>query len=456
MFTKFKLEFVVNRTVVGKFFIGTALLIALTPPTWAQLSPSGVNFALNLSQALERADQQNTQLAAARRSLAVSQAGVTIAGFSPNPQIAVTYGFGNAYTIAGNPQQIGLAQTIELGGKRDARIALAQSQVQLTGLQIEQLRTDIRGQVRRAYAELATAEATAQAVEAQTKLVQRLRDIARKRFEAGAAPEAEVLQAQLALNQTSTLKVQAQGRIQTAQIQLNTLLGGLPQAPIEISDKGLFNLTVQTTQLVPNPRTPLPPVDDLVERAYRQRPELKGALQQIEVARGQLNLAQAQRTPDLQASAGYLFSTYSNPGVDGAPGLGGGQFGGVFVGAGVTIPIFYNQQGEVAQAEASISQGDAVLTALKQQINAEVRTAYQQVLNARDNLQRFQTRLIPDSAEVLKLAQESYQVGKTPLTNAILAQQADQQVRSGYLDTVSTYQSAYADLERALGAPLNL
>jgi hypothetical protein len=47
-------------------------------------------------------------------------------------------------------------------------------------------------------------------------------------------------------------------------------------------------------------------------------------------------------------------------------------------------------------------------------------------------------------------------MGKTDLATAILAQQQYQQLLSTYFDTVSAYQVAWANLEKAAGVPLRL
>lgn len=410
------------------------------------LPPS--QFDLSLSEAFERADRFNPQLVVSRRNLNLAQADITIAGAVPNLQIAAQYGFGSVYTDQANPQQVGVSQTVELGGKRSARLAVADANYRLSQLQLDAQRWQIRSQVRKAYAELAAAAANAASVEAQTALVQRLVDIAAKRFEAGAAPEAELLQAQLSRSQIDTQRTLAEGRLRQARIALASLLGEAdPKQDVSISDTGLFKLSVQRSELAPVPNSELPQVETLLGRAYTQRLDLLAVQQQSQVARSQLGLAQSQRVPDLQLSAGYLFTSLAN----GQP-----QANGVFLGAGVTVPIFYNQQGEVARAQVTIEQSGLQQAALRAQIAAEVRSAYQALSISRENIRKYQEQLLPASQNVLQLAQESYQVGKTGLTSAIFAQQANQQIRSGYLDAVVAYQSAWADLETAVGSPLSL
>lgn len=425
--------------------MSTLLWLALTPPLMAQSNPS--QFTLSLSEAFAKADAQNPQLKAAERNLDLGKGDITIAGAIPNPQLQAQYGFGPVYSQAGNPQQILLQQTVELGGKRDARINIANAQYQVTNLQLSAQRWDIHNQVRKAYAELAAAEANAESVNTQVALSDKLVLITRKRVEAGVAPEAELLQAKLTRKQLEAQEAQAKGRIQNARIQLNGLFGDPPEANTVVSDKGLFNLSVEKTELAPSPKTALPPVEALVEQAYAKRLDLKATAQQQEVARSQLRLVDAQRVPDLQLGLGYAFTTFSNDNP---------QISGVLTTLGVTLPVFYNQNGEAAKAKATLDQTRLQIDASRRQIATTIYASYQTLSVAKENILKYQTRILFDAEEVLKLAQESYQVGKTGLSSVILAQQSVQQVRSGYLDAVVAYQGAWADLESAVGTPLDL
>jgi len=419
----------------------------------AAISPTKANSGLRLSleEAFQRAEARNPQLLAALRNLNISYAGITIAAARPNPQFSAQFGVGNIYTVSSNPQQIGIAQTLELAGKRSKRISVAKSQYDLALLQYNSTRFDLHGQVRRAYAELAASQASARSQQEQIQLLQRLVYIARKRFEAGAAPEAELLQAQLALNQTEPQLRQALERIEQARIQFNGLLGDNPTQNVQISDPGIFALkvvkTVNKTELVPAPNAQLPTLNELLARAYKERLDLKIAQEQTAVAQQQLRLASAQRVPDPQLSSGYLFTTANSPGVE--------NTSGVFFGATINLPIFYKQQGELAQAHATIDQSQQQEKAVQLQIAVDVHAAYQALLIARETISKYQFQLLPASREVLGLAQESYQVGKTDLTSVITIEQADQQNRSAYVDAITAYQSSYADLEKAIGTSVS-
>ncbi len=77
-------------------------------------------------------------------------------------------------------------------------------------LQVATVLFSIHNQVRRAYAELAAAEAYDDLIEAQRKVALELAYTAEKRYQSGKASRSEFLQAQLGVMQFDTQRNQAQ------------------------------------------------------------------------------------------------------------------------------------------------------------------------------------------------------------------------------------------------------
>lgn len=107
---------------------------------------------------------------------------------------------------------------------------------------------------------------------------------------------------------------------------------------------------------------------------------------------------------------------------------------------------------------AQVSQDQARTQALIIQIRAtaEVKAAYENVRLARANISKYRTLLLAGAKETVRLAELGYKYGRNRLSDVILAQQSAQQVNVGYFDAVVAYQNAWADLERAVGRPLEL
>src|SRR5579885_2391446 len=165
---------------------------------------------LSLRACFDRAQDYNKEIIASRANLPVSKAAIEIASALPNPVFGLQYGFGPAFTIiiAGNPEQFGFVERIQTAGKRSKQINLARANYRAAQLQVAALMFDVHNRVRRAYCELAAAEAYADLIEAQRSVAQELFDIAQKRLVAGKGPHSEVLQAELGVLQFETQRNQ--------------------------------------------------------------------------------------------------------------------------------------------------------------------------------------------------------------------------------------------------------
>ena len=407
---------------------------------------------LSLKAAFDQAEEHNPEILKAKQDVSITEAGIISAGAIPNPQLATQLGFGPAWTktIAGNTQQVGINQIVETGGKRAARLRLARSQKSAAMLQLDSLRFELRTRIRRVYAELAAAQAFVRLIESQRALTARLVQIAIERFKAGSSPEAEIIQSRLNLNQYDAQRNSAQGRIRQAQIQLSILLGE-PVAPNLIAiDHGLFESESDSNDLVPQPDKPLPEESVLLQSAIGVRPDLLVAKQQLNVSTKQLALAKTQRIPDVILGSGFAFSTFK----DLAP-PDKQQFG-AYLNVNMDLPIFYRKQGEIMSARVSQDQAKTQALIIQNRATAEVTAAYENVRLARANISKYRTQLLAKAQETVRLAELGYKYGRNRLSDVILAQQSAQQVNVGYFDAVVAYQNAWADLERAIGRPLQL
>jgi cobalt-zinc-cadmium efflux system outer membrane protein len=404
---------------------------------------------VSLSDALKMAEEYNVQLQVEEKNLELGKADIQMARYLPNPEFAGVFSAGNIVTTLGNPQQVGVNWLLETAGKRRKRTNLAVSQYDLTHLNYGAARWEIRSDVRAAYSNMLAAEQKQAVILKQMKLLDELVEIAMKRYRAGVASGAEVQQALLARQQMDVRKNEAIARIEQAQLQLNSLLGNKLPPLFEISDKGLFKVKVEKTEMAPPVANPLPDLNALRAQAQRSRIDLQATRQQSVVSQNALKLAVAQKIPDLQLSAGYLLAR--SPGPNGNRAF----FGGPMLATTVTLPVFHNQEGEIAKINASLAQNRLRIGDLERQIQLDVDTAYSRLKLAQENINVYENTLIPSARNVVRLAVRSYEVGKTPLANVIMAQQSLQQVMSDYAQAIIDDQNAWGDLEKSVGVPLD-
>jgi outer membrane protein, heavy metal efflux system len=406
---------------------------SLTAPALAQAQtaqPPLIN--LRLEEALHKAELNNPQLLAARRSVAVAESGVAVAGVSPNPRLALDVPVGLAET----KRTLGLEQPIELGGKREARLALAGDQTRTAQLQLEMMRWQVRFDVRQAYAELAIAQAAQNQAEQTVGLNKQLVEIARKRLVAGDVAEADLIQTRFVLERARQRLEPTNNRIRQANIKLASLLGQPTEILIEPADGKQFNLSIEEKQKAPGTLPPLPALTALQQTAKTKRLDLSLARLQQRIGDDQVALARSAQVPDIALAGSFIWDPVADT-------------TGALLGIRVDLPLFNNRQGEVNQAVANQSLAEAQRLVLEQQVDREVAVRSNERL-----LQQDRSVLLPQSQQVLDLARKSYQFGQTGLTEVLVAQQSVQDQRDAYYSDVLAYQTAIGTLERAVNQPL--
>jgi outer membrane protein, heavy metal efflux system len=422
-------------------------------------SPEPVR-SISLPACFAKSDRVNREILSATWNLAIARANVRIAGAVPNLQLSVQTGFGNSfqYVFDGQTQDYFLTQEFQTAGKRSKKLAVARANYGLAELQLDALRFDVHNRVRRAYAELAAAEAYEALINSQREVGLKLLNIAQRRFEAGKAAKAEVLQADLNILQYDTQMNQAQGRLQQATAALTQIIGEKPEhvEVIDVQDNGIFKLSAETTEIVPQPNRSLPLLAKLLDTAYYSRPDLKAAQQQVYANSKALILAKTKKIPDLFLGVGGTYSTFTRNQPAGLIATGNWIGTGVFINVTIENPVFYQYQGEVQVALGNVRQSERRVDLQRAQIATDLVTAYNEVKVARANIFEYQKNLLPTASDVARIARRGYEVGATDLATAIVAQQQYQQTLSNYFDSVVAYQTAWADMERAVGVPLRL
>ena len=115
---------------------------------WLGLSGVAAAQSLTLPEALRRAQASNPEVIAAERNVSVVRTGVTIAGGRPNPRLAFEQPLdGTAQTKSSLRVEVPL----ELGGRRSARLVVAEDQVEYAQQQVSLLRWQTRTLAMQAY-----------------------------------------------------------------------------------------------------------------------------------------------------------------------------------------------------------------------------------------------------------------------------------------------------------------
>jgi len=379
---------------------------------------------LDLRSALQRAESDNLELRAARQQRAITLAGLQTARQIPNPTITIA-------ALRDSPHESVLwDQAFELGGKRGARIAVAREEQKATELDIRTLSRQVRLRTREAFFRAVLTRAQTQQAKLTLGLAQQLRDSVEQRFELGDVAQLEVIQADVELARIKADYELARALERAADAQLAALLNLPLDRPLDL-DGRIEEL-------------PLPVTLDVVEqRASQSNPDLQRAAQDLQVEQRRLALAKAQRIPNLDLQAGTDLNAPHDFEV--------GPRGQI----GLSLPIFYHGQGEVAQSTAKVEFLRLSLDAQRTAASTKVAVAFFDYDSKLKQSQQYSNTILPQSVRLQQMATESYTEGKSNLLVVIDAQRKLSDTRKAYLDSLFATQSAFAALEEVVGEPLD-
>lgn len=374
-----------------------------------------------------------------RAQLGISKAAFAQAKTFPNPS------FFYLEDTAQRARQIGASIPVEPPWKFVFRLLLAKAQIKQTDLEIQRNLWLLRATVRRAYIDAVIASETRDTLAQLFTLASDLFITAQRRKDAGDVAAFDVNRAELAALQTEVDLKQSQKRIEQTTQRLSVLLGrNLKNVP-QVQRLPQLQLRSETNELVPNLSQDLPSLETLIAESVRSRLEIKVTQQAIAVNIANTRSVKGNIVSNPSLNVG---SSYSGNPPDGPPTRG------FFIGVTQEVPVLNVQQGERARLKAINLQLNRELDSIKNVVTEEVIIAYQQLSAARDRVGFFQTKILPKSDQVAKMARRGYEVGQNDITSTLAAQQTNVQTKLAYLDSVRTYQQALTDLEQAIGHPL--
>lgn len=395
-----------------------------TPARAQTPSPTPFVNGLTFEEIYDLAEHSNLQIVAVRRRRAVAEAAVLIAGERPNPSVVATY------TRTEPRLNTGVSQLIEMGGKRGRRIDVARNELRLTELDLDAALRTLRHDVRAGYFALALARGNVDLGQQAVAQAKELADIAKARYETGDIAQFEVLQANLSVDRATNDLARLENTERIARATMNQLLNREPDAPLDLRDT-LFAKTAPVS-------TP-----ELIGRALQANVDLRTADRQIAAEQSRLKLARAQRVPDLTVQPGLEAFDSAFPG---RPGFN--------MQVSVPLPIFNRGTAEIKRSSAMLEQLQAERDATRQRVSSEIGRAVLNLESARKQVEFYETRLLPDAERVRELANEAYRIGQTSLLSVIDATKNARDVRQAYLQALTDYQTAVADLEQAAGVKM--
>lgn len=373
---------------------------------------------MSLRAALDAAWQRAVAAreAEGQRRRAEADRAVASSLWAASPSLAMSHRDDRLQGNAGRREtEIGVAVPLWLPGQRAARAGTAEAAATqaLAAEQVARLR--LAGELREAAWQVAALQAELAQAEAQAQALKQLADDVDRRVRAGDLARADALAAQAEQLAASALKTDVQQRLQAARSRW-TLLTGLTAAPDLKTDLA-------------------------TDAPAAAHPELQFASQSTELARQRVELMRRSRRDAPELTVGVRQDT---------PGRAESSQGSLVV--GLRLPFGTDDRNGPLEA-AALTELDVAQTQeqrLRERVDSDIAAARDAQRSAQAQLgaETARARLLPERATLID---KSFRAGETPLPDLLRALAAASQADSAAARQTAALGLARARLQQALG-----
>jgi cobalt-zinc-cadmium efflux system outer membrane protein len=373
---------------------------------------------LTLDEALRRTLASNPSLRSAGFGLEVSDALKSQAGLFPNPELSALRE-GTEYGT--RTQTVQVSQRLELGGKRAARVGVAEQERQLAShdlaISVTQLRADVMG----AYFDALIAQERVELARASVQLAEKASNVAGKRVTAGRISPIEQSRSRVAEAGARLELAQAVSELGLSQLKLVALWG----------DTGPAHINLQR----PVDDSPNLPSLETLQQQLDTAPQMGRAHAQFEREAAQVRLERAERIPDVTITVGKQRDDQ----------VGRNQ---TVLGISVPLPLFNRNQGNLLAALRRSDKARSDLEAERIRIVQALSEAYQRAQLAQSEVASIATEILPIAQNTYEATVTGFEAGKFSFLDVLDAQRTLFQTRTQYLRALSERYRAIAGIGR--------
>jgi cobalt-zinc-cadmium efflux system outer membrane protein len=403
----------------GRFAVlAVASALALRCGTAAAQATPAAQPPLTLPAALALASEHHPALRAAAHDVAANVAAVEQARQLPNPELSYLREGRDAGT---RTTTIQLSQPIELGGKRQARVALAQAGLAAAVDERRLRRQAQRADVIAAYFDTLVAQERAALARDAAALAERSADVVSRRVAAGKASPVDAARARLVPADARIESARADTALAIARQRLEALVGTpLAARPLASADTALL------------PTLPTLPADAAAAPAVRR------ASSELALRQARIGAERAARMPDLTLTLGSQRDDQ----------LARRQ---AVVGVAIPLPLFNRNGGNVVAARERAAQAQAQLEAARLEAATALSAARLQYGQARNEAALLAEHVVPDARSVYEATLKGFEYGKFAFLDVLDAQRTLLQARTRHLQALQDAWRARAELEQFAG-----
>lgn len=252
-------------------------------------------------------------------------------------------------------------------------------------------------------------------------------------YDVGVVARVDVLRSQVELADAEQTLIKAQNAYDLAVADLNNIIGMPHGTELKVTESLQYNKYDN-------------PMENCINFALANRPELFQAEAGIEAAKASVKVAKSGYMPQVAASASNDWSSANWPGDDGE------NWG---VGISVSMNVFDSgvTAAKVRAAEANLYKAEETYRQTKDSVQLDVRNSY---LSLREAEKRIATSkvAVESAQEDYRISQLRYQAGVGTNIDVMDSQVALTQAQNNYVQALYDYNTSSASLAKAMGVPV--
>ena len=398
---------------------------------------------LSADEAVAYALAHNGELAAFRSEIEAARGLVQQASLRANPQLDVEHK--EQLNGSDNDTMVGASLPLELGGRRSARVLVAQRELELKQSLLADrerlLAAEVRAKFGEALGELLKLGFTEDLL---TTTDRGYRLVAARVSEGSTAP-LEQNMVLVEVNRIRSMRESGEGKVEVEMLELRNLMGMHPEEPLRL--RGDLDHLIE----------PGPSVGVAKEIALRERPDLKAARMLEDLAEARIAQARSQGRVDASLTGKYelMNSGFPQQGFNSNGELVPiqGRFHSLAVGVTLDLPVRNKNEGAIAAAVAEKTAATQRREFAELTVQREVASALARYQSAARAAEIYRVGVQGQANANLDVIRQTYELGSKTLLDVIAEQRRFIETQTGYIEAlVNTYQ-ARVEIERATSSP---
>ncbi|HEX9588629.1 MAG TPA: TolC family protein [Bradyrhizobium sp.] len=406
-----------------------ALLVVTIPVEAAERALRSISLA----QALQRALAANPRLTAAERDIGIATGLKVQAGALPNPELSFeldnALGSGRYKGLQSAETNLQLSQLVELGGKREARLAGGDAGIGTAVWQRRATRLEVLSETAIAFITVVSAQRRIEIFDEQISSLDQLIPLLQKRVQEGASSPAETLRAQVAADLFRVDRERARTQLATARRDLAILTG---------DSSPRFGEAVGRLANVGQP-----PSFQSVLQAIEANPQLMRWTAVTAQRNAELILARLKPIPDVHLSAGWRHFQDTDDNA-------------VRLGVSIPLPVLDQNTGNIIAAEEVLAKTGAERAINKLVLISIAGRAYDALNGALAELKLLRTSVIPNARNASETIQSGYLQGRFTLLELLDVRGSVLQALLREQEALQNFHIAIATIEGLVGSPFSL